>query len=104
MTSNLDFQVAAGGEISKLERVDGDLPERLSCWARSSVVFSGISCLQTAAHEAAVRRSAAECVPVQNVRWPPMRSSRPITIADGRPSDDPIVVTALVTALLLNTL
>src|SRR5207247_289740 len=37
----------------------------------------------------------------QNVMWPPTRSSRPMTTADGRPSDEPIVVTALVTALLL---
>ena len=28
LTSNLDLQVAAGAEISKLERVDGDLPPR----------------------------------------------------------------------------
>jgi len=28
LSSNLDLQVAAGGEISKLERVDGDLPPR----------------------------------------------------------------------------
>lgn len=28
LASNLDFQLAAGGEISKLDRVDGDLPPR----------------------------------------------------------------------------
>ncbi|PYQ70404.1 MAG: hypothetical protein DMG04_24770 [Acidobacteria bacterium] len=41
---------------------------------------------------------------VQKVIRPPTRTSLPITIADGRPSDEPMVVTALVTALLSNTL
>src|SRR6266542_1047981 len=40
----------------------------------------------------------------QNVMRPPTLSSRPITMADGRPSDEPIVVLALVIALLLKTL
>src|SRR5262249_49957198 len=40
----------------------------------------------------------------QNVMRPPRRTRRPMTIAEGRPSEDPMVVTALVTALSLNTL
>src|SRR5215475_8058987 len=40
----------------------------------------------------------------QNVMCKPTRSRRPITIADGRPSDEPMVVTALVTALVLKIL
>src|SRR5262249_48898029 len=51
------------------------------------------------------REALQSCEAVgQNVKWPPTRTSRPITIADGRPSDEPTVVTALVTALLLKRL
>ena len=39
LTSNLDFQVAAGAEISKLERVDGDLPPRKFFRPKGSVTL-----------------------------------------------------------------
>jgi hypothetical protein len=39
LTSNLDLQVAAGGEISKLERVDGDLPPRKFFRPKGSVTL-----------------------------------------------------------------
>ena len=39
LTSNLDLQIAAGGEISKLERVDGDLPPRKFFRPKGSVTL-----------------------------------------------------------------
>jgi hypothetical protein len=39
LTSDLDLQVAAGGEISKLERVDGDLPPRKFFRPKGSVTL-----------------------------------------------------------------
>lgn len=39
LTSNLDLQIAAGGEISKLERVDGDLPPRKFFRPKGSIVL-----------------------------------------------------------------
>ncbi|WP_051531779.1 TonB-dependent receptor plug domain-containing protein [Sphingomonas sp. URHD0057] len=39
LTSNLDLQVAAGAEISKLERVDGDLPPRKFFRPKGSVTL-----------------------------------------------------------------
>ena len=39
LTSSLDLQVAAGGEISKLERVDGDLPPRKFFRPKGSVTL-----------------------------------------------------------------
>jgi hypothetical protein len=39
LASNLDLQVAAGGEISKLERVDGDLPPRKFFRPKGSVTL-----------------------------------------------------------------
>jgi len=39
LTPNLDLQVAAGGEISKLERVDGDLPPRKFVRPKGSVTL-----------------------------------------------------------------
>ncbi len=49
------------------------------------------------------RPCARPPLPQNEIRHP-TRTSLPITMADGRPSDEPIVVTALVTALLWNRL
>lgn len=41
LTSNLDLQIAGGGEISKLERVDGDLPPRKFFRPREASTLAG---------------------------------------------------------------
>jgi hypothetical protein len=43
-------------------------------------------------------------VRIQKVKCQPARSTLPMTMADGRPNDEPIVVTWLVMALLLKVL